>query len=235
VRIKKANLKRLASLTALGAGVLGAATGTAEANSIVYSGILDKHIGFSPGSQSRTWMAGPNGARGELHAYSSVACGGSMPGSCFLVSHARLSGHAGKHGTTFHFREGPFITLPAFPQGARFGTPSTSGNLGSVAFGISRHHLETNVNSTDRYLLFRFTGGNLPDALYGWAQLEAAQNTDGLAVTLVDWAYDTSGAQIPAGDTGTTPEPSTFALTGLAALALGAKGLRAWRSARRHA
>jgi hypothetical protein len=50
-------------------------------------------------------------------------------------------------------------------------------------------------------------------------------------VTLVDWAYDTSGAQIFAGDTG-TPEPSTFALSGLAALALGAKGLRSWRAAR---
>jgi hypothetical protein len=50
-------------------------------------------------------------------------------------------------------------------------------------------------------------------------------------VTLIDWAYDTSGAQIPAGDTG-TPEPSTLALSGLAALALGAKGLRRWRAAR---
>jgi hypothetical protein len=43
-----------------------------------------------------------------------------------------------------------------------------------------------------------------------------------------------SGAQIPAGDTG-TPEPSTFALTGLAALALGAKGVRSWREARKTA
>ena len=48
------------------------------------------------------------------------------------------------------------------------------------------------------------------------------------------WAYDTSGAQIPAGDMG-TPEPSTFALSGLAALALGAKGLRARREARKKA
>jgi hypothetical protein len=52
-----------------------------------------------------------------------------------------------------------------------------------------------------------------------------------LDVTLVDYAYDKSGNQIPAGDTG-VPEPSTFVLTGVAALALGAKGLRAWRLAR---
>ena len=50
-------------------------------------------------------------------------------------------------------------------------------------------------------------------------------------VTLVDYAYDLSAAQIPAGETG-TPEPSTLALAGLAALALGARGLRAWRATR---
>jgi hypothetical protein len=53
-----------------------------------------------------------------------------------------------------------------------------------------------------------------------------------VSVTLVDYAYDASGAQIPAGDTG-VPEPSTLDLTGLAALALGAKGVRAWRAARK--
>jgi hypothetical protein len=66
-----------------------------------------------------------------------------------------------------------------------------------------------------------------------WAQLDAAL-PNGFGVTPVDYAYGTSGAQIPAGDTG-TPEPSTLTLTGLAALALGAKDLRAWRAARRTA
>jgi hypothetical protein len=77
--------------------------------------------------------------------------------------------------------------------------------------------------------------------MYGWAQLDVSfttgyphclQTLGGcITGTLVDYAYDTSGAQIPAGDTG-TPEPSTLVLTGLAALALGAKGVRAWRAAR---
>lgn len=72
--------------------------------------------------------------------------------------------------------------------------------------------------------------------LYGWAQLNLSRpgSMHGPDVTVVDWAYDTSGAQIPAGDTG-TPEPSTFALTGLSALALGAAGLRSWRAARKAA
>jgi hypothetical protein len=57
---------------------------------------------------------------------------------------------------------------------------------------------------------------------------------NGPNVTLIDWVYNLSGGQIPAGDTG-TPEPSTLALSGLAALALGAKGLRSWRAARKAA
>ena len=103
------------------------------------------------------------------------------------------------------------------------------------SYGVSGTRLRTHFNDTNTYLLFRFTGGSLAQDLYGWAQLNVTlPGNHGLEVTLVDWAYDTSGAQIPAGDTG-TPEPSTFALTGLSALALGATGLRRWRAARKAA
>jgi hypothetical protein len=57
----------------------------------------------------------------------------------------------------------------------------------------------------------------------------------GPKVTVEGFALDTSGALIKAGDTGAVPEPSTMALTGLAALALGATGLRRWRAARKPA
>jgi hypothetical protein len=103
----------------------------------------------------------------------------------------------------------------------------------------SYHHpttrSSTRFRGADQYLLFRFTGGELTKDLYGWVQLSVTiPAKHELEVTLIDWAYDTSGARIPAGDTG-TPESSTFALTGLAALALGANGVRSWREARKKA
>jgi len=66
MKIKKANLKRLASLSALGAGALGIATGTAEASSIVFSGILNERIGFGKGFGRGATIGGPNGAGGQL-------------------------------------------------------------------------------------------------------------------------------------------------------------------------
>ena len=49
---------------------------------------------------------------------------------------------------------------------------------------------------------------------------------------LVDMAYEDSGATIQAG---AIPEPGTAIPTGLAALALGATGIRRWRKSRKQA
>jgi hypothetical protein len=60
--------------------------------------------------------------------------------------------------------------------------------------------------------------------LYGWIRITGG-GTTGIPATIVDWAYDDSGAGILTG-AGTIPEPSSFALGCLAA---GAFGLAAWR------
>ena len=60
--------------------------------------------------------------------------------------------------------------------------------------------------------------------LYGWIRITGGA-TAGFPATIVDWAYDDSGAGILTG-AGIVPEPSSLALGCLAA---GAAGLMAWR------
>jgi hypothetical protein len=58
---------------------------------------------------------------------------------------------------------------------------------------------------------------------FGWVHLNTT-GTTGFPATIVDYAYEDSGASIMAGQ---MPEPSTFALLGV--MAAGALGVRAWR------
>ena len=60
--------------------------------------------------------------------------------------------------------------------------------------------------------------------LYGWIRI-AGGSTLGFPATIVDWAYENSGAGIRTG-AGVIPEPGSVALGCLAA---GAAGLVAWR------
>jgi len=230
MKITKANRKRLASLSALGAGALGAAGGTAEASSIVFSGPIDIHVGFCRGCRDLVTITGPNGAAGALAFYR------SRTADRFSRFAVNVAGRRGAHGT--YFQAAGTGILSAFPLNAQWGVRKASlGPWNAAALTtVTRYYTAaTRFNAKDKYLLFTFTGGQLPQTLYGWAQLRVRFGSpDNIDVTLVEWAYDTAGAQIPAGDTG-TPEPSTFALTGLAALALGAKGMRRWRAARKAA
>jgi hypothetical protein len=67
-----------------------------------------------------------------------------------------------------------------------------------------------------------FNASNNP--LFGWIRITGGP-TQGFPATIVDWAYDDSGAGILTG-AGIVPEPSSLALGCLAA---GAAGLIAWR------
>jgi len=94
---------------------------------------------------------------------------------------------------------------------------------------------------TDEYVLFEFLTG--PNTYYGWIDLSLSINkanqgvptnpADGPNLTINSFAYNTTPNEfLPAGTTELTPEPATFELTGLAALVLGAAGVRRWRKAK---
>ena len=250
IRLKKTNVKRLASLTALSAGTLGITAGPANAGDVFWSGIVDKKVGFDKGFGTRADIAGPNGAGGILGVTNFSCCSMTL----FTGRATVLLGEKhGSNGTSFHFlstqTKNHLRLAAALPAGAVWGTAFQGKSTDGAA--VAQWHLEPEVVSgtrrvtaftpANRYLLFRFTGGNLPHDMYGWAQLSVTFDNNMAFyrfpdVILIDWAFDASGAQLPAGDRGAPQligrDSSALAPTGLAALALGASGVRAWRAAR---
>lgn len=128
-----------------------------------------------------------------------------------------------------------------FRPGAKWST--AAGNPGTFLHiatrgrteSIKKSYWNSGNNEVSQYALFAFRDAHSVDH-YGWLQLDiAVSNGAGPLITIDEWAYEEDGDElIPAGDTG-VPEPSTMATTGLAALLLGAAGLRRWRAARKPA
>jgi hypothetical protein len=247
--VRKSNLRRLASLSALSAGALGMTAGTADAatpdaNGIVYSGIVDEKVGFGAGYGGQATLVGPNGAAGVL--FESSKRSGGVSESTWRIHYVNAGNASPQpHGTTFRFL-GNSRAVSAFALGDKFGLPaaSHSRNGGLIATSWRENTGDggrfTNFNSTDRYLLFRFVGGELTHPVYGWAQLSVRLpgSLGGPKVTLINYAYATTGAQIPAGYRGKALDGDEEAYTaasaqsGLPALALGAAGVRSWRASR---
>jgi hypothetical protein len=135
--------------------------------------------------------------------------------------------HSGTPGSTYTTYSGAVYYRPGNPGSTTFSTFAQA--LGLAPF-------------TDMYALFQFHDG--PNTLYGWIQLsfsvtgkfgpDAAFGPD---LTITAFAYDDAGNQLAAGsiEDVNSPEPATAFSTGLAALALGAAGLRRWRKARQAA
>lgn len=76
------------------------------------------------------------------------------------------------------------------------------------------------------YVGLRFTNESTAAVNYGWAEFDTVAGT-GFPALLTRWAYDDAGASITAGSIGVVPEPSTFAMFGLALA--GAVGFRVVR------
>ena len=273
MRIKKKNVARLASLSALGAGAVAATAVNAEAGVVSYSfpsgtivsaelgnfnsiplipvsswasSLLVKGGGYTVGYVSRhVWgvkFVGPQflktGTGSFLGLFNLGDKWNSGPAGYFLNIAKRIV-HRNSYPiysrTTQYFTRTPTASNPA--------TTSTKQYYRRTGTGWSNTNatVQGNAGFDDKYALFHFQDPTGSMDYYGWLEMSMSVSGDpqgfgsGPDVTLLGYAYDTLGSKLAAGDTGDTggtiPEPSTMALTGLAALALGATGLRRWRAA----
>jgi len=228
--LKKRNLQRVVTLSAVGTGAAFLTADQAEAGTIWYSGTENLQVG---------WSASPGAASHQT----------IQLGSASLVF-ARASGNSSSRGyRSIRFRGqrasvlGQYYGMQVFGNGSAFPAAfslNPKGMVGGRTWTTAGtfHATFGNQPFTDSYALFTITPSSGPNPLYGWVELSYSVTAgrdssaaNGPLLTIEGWAYDTSGNRIVAGDTGSsaTPEPDTFASTGLAALALGAAGMRRWR------
>jgi PEP-CTERM motif len=126
---------------------------------------------------------------------------------------------------------------PGFEAAKNFAFGSLIGPLVPVTGGGATF-LAKHTSSGGNYGAFRgsngsgFLGFKTGGGDYGWLKVvvsDAGSPTFPNELQVLDYAIDTTGAPIAAGDTG-VPEPGT---SGLALLALGAAGILAWRHRRK--
>jgi len=108
--------------------------------------------------------------------------------------------------------------------------PTGGFNTNTKVYLVNNYNLQGGLSEGQNYIGFRFLDdGDSGTTLYGWANISIDTNAN--TFTMTEWAYDDSGAGI---EVGAVPEPEAT-VTGLAALALGAAGLRRWRKSRKSA
>jgi len=256
VKIKKQNLTRLASISALGAGAMAISAKNAHAG-VVYTSFSQpvNTVGFSSSAFSAFPVnAVVAGGFGGFDLFTTV----NLLGPRFFGSHSSFSATLffkialkGLDGLRFQSAPGPgFIwnnTAPTFTskilrsKGSfilrtatlRKYTPATNGKSITTYQPVPHTFYSSAIlqdRTGDFYFLFKFNPTGSQD-LYGWLHLNGHCNC-GLDTEVVGMAYDDSGAFV---EMASAPEPATAVPTGLAALALGATGLRRWRKSRKQA
>ncbi len=226
-KLRKRNLQRLATLSAVGAGAVLVTADKAEAGTIYWSGPLNAQVGWTTnGFQIRYRQSVGSSIAFQIKAMAS------------RTSSRRISAYGSGN---LRFAGGVLNYLQLFSPGAVWGTRTGAPYLlinqrkWSLSSTATFHYTGGDGSFTNKYALFEFNPGTGPR--YGWIELSGSvtnaygtSNAYGPSVTVEGWAYDTTpNEQLPAGF---VPEPGTFALTGLAALALGAAGMRRWRAAK---
>lgn len=237
--LKRRSITKLASLSAAGVGALGFTAHKAQA-SVVFSGPVNAQVGFDSGFNPTFTSAtlGSGSANFNFHTV------GSKPN---VDTHRKVL--FGGNSLLFKALSSGLNTIRVFNSNATFsslGAGAHAAGAGNVASLIGLNltpfpSLAGQRAFTDKFALFSFTSG--VNTLYGWVELTLADNDRpgppayGPDLTIVSYAYsDINGRKLAAGslsDAGGVPEPATFGMTGLAALGLGALGLRRWRAARK--
>jgi hypothetical protein len=126
------------------------------------------------------------------------------------------------------------VTNPATQQVKWNQINEATGSVGKMGKATSTHYNPAGYDHD--YLPFLFRDSTQGNAVrYGWVDISFSnsdlQTGQGPAVTIWRYAYDDTGAQIFMGQTA-VPEPASTSLMALGAMALGARGVRAWRKRR---
>ncbi len=257
--MNRRTVKKLASLSAQGAGALTLAADKADASIITTT--VNTTVGYSPGSVA-AWSSGilPGSASASMFFERSGFGTPNVRSGFRRIDEAPFGGRYVKFGVLTRTSSSNSVSrhLKTFNAGDKLGAnpvQTTTVFVGSRVWGTSRftttsgtrtskfHYAAGNKPFTDKFALFTYPGASGP--LYGWVELSYTV-TDAVGgnlslgpdLTILEYAIDDSGAQIAAGDTGggaATPEPSAIYLSGLGALVLGAEGLRRWRATRKPA